>query len=910
MGKETRSQRNDKRWAKKEKKRLKKIRKKNRKWYVKLSTGLSKFIGVCTLMSVFVVLGAAGWFWNKEGESISKNIAEGFRIAKTIDAAQFDKLDPTQLLDGDGTVIREFKERNFTYLNLKEDDDLFDKVSDVVVSIEDERFYDHKGFDYYAVGTALYGYAKGNDLRGASTITQQVVKNTYLTQEQTTSRKIQEAVIAQELEKKFSKREILEFYVNQNYYANGQYGLATASNYYYGKPVAELTNGELAVLTGIPNNPTVYDPVRNPDNATKKRNVILLKMRQLEKISEKEYEEEKNKPLELAINKIPIDNSVNDYAQSLAVHEAVEALMEETGFAFEYWFDTDESHSAYKSAYDDRYLQVREDILRGGYKIETSIDQEKQAILQKAVDDQMSIYKHKNPETGLYKKQASAVTIDNRTNEVVAIVGGRSQEGNHYNRAYLGARQPASAIKPFVAYAPAFEKGKLPQNTMTDKALKGGPTNWYDGYRGSVTLRYALEQSINTVAYQLVQDVGGDVAAKKMVDMEFASLRPHDNNPIISIGGFTIGTTPLELTRGLNTLVNEGNYFRSSSLRKITHLHTEEVLVDLSEREAKPVYEPEASYMTLDVMKGVVNNGTGKASNWGYKNIAGKTGTSNGRKDLWFIGATPHYSTSVWVGEDTPAPQPFAVASTPPAIFKQAMQTLHKGLPDKDFVMPANVTRDSNGSFAVLKKIKAKGNTKQLDRINAEGKRKKQESQTLRSRLSDLDYRLIHGLSWEEEEKRENIAKSRIESLEGAILGSPEQFGNIQALYDDAMGSLMNVKRESAKKELIKQLERAFSAKLGEKRTVEKQREEEARRKKEEEERLKQREIQQRREEERREEERLERELKEESRREEAELNNRLNQGQSSDNYSDDNENDDEEMEYMEEDIEVGEVGG
>lgn len=797
-----------------EEKLEKKRRRKARKWYVKLPIFLLKSFITLLVIGIVAGLGGGAWFWSEHGESISENVAEGYRIAETIDRAHFDTVEPTQLVDGEGKIIREFKERSYEYLDLQEDDDLYQKVSDVVTSIEDERFYRHKGFDYYGVGVAVINYIRGGELRGASTITQQVVKNTYLTQAQTLERKIQEAVIAQELEKVFTKREILEFYVNGNYYANGRYGLASASNYYYSKPVEELTSGEMAVLIGIPNNPTVYDPTREPENVLHKRNVILAKMLELGKISQEEYETEKDKDLNLKITPAPIDNSITDFAESYAIDNAVELMMERSGFEFKYWFDTVEEKEAYNAAHSEMYVQMREAILKGGYIIETSINHEKQAQLQKAIDDRMSIYTRKDSETGLYEKQASAVTIDNRTNEVVAIVGGRSQEGNTFNRAHLGERQPASSIKPFVSYAPAFDRGLLPQSIMADRPINNGPKNWYSGYRGDMTLRYAIEQSVNTVAYRLLVDNGVDVGLEKLAQMEFGDLDPNDQNPIISLGGFTYGTTPLDMAKGLNTFVNQGQYTDPSSVRRIVQRNTEEVLYDRKEDvRYKEVYSPEASYMTLDIMKGVLKIGSGKLADFGYPHIAGKTGTSNDRKDQWFIGTTPYYATAVWVGNDKPSEQEFEVSLRPMEIFGQAMKGMHQGLPVVDFNKPNTLTRHSDGSFTVRKAAKQEKDPKQLQREQDEQSRINNETSALQKRLDDLDYRLVHGLTLKEEEERERYAELRIQMVSQEDVRSEDDFNQIELLYNEALNALERVKRQSVKTKLTNQLETVYAGK-------------------------------------------------------------------------------------------------
>lgn len=814
MGENTRSQRHEKKAPIKQTKgqmnrSAKKLKRKQRKWYVKLPVNVFKFIMWSIVLGVVGIVIGASLLWGKFGDEVSNSITEGFAISKTISKEQFEKVEPTKLYDKDNNLIKELKERNFQYLSFSEDDELYKKISDTVVSIEDERFYRHKGFDYYGVVVSGVSYALGGgELRGASTITQQLVKNTYLSQEQTMTRKIKEAVIAQELEKKFSKREILEFYVNDNYYGNGQYGLATASQYYYGKPVADLSVGELAVLTGIPNNPTIYDPINQPENSFKKRNVILGKMLELKKIDEKTYAVESQKKLTLNVTPSDIDNSITKYDQSFALFHAVENVMKANGFRFEYWFDSNENLAAYQEDYDKVFLKTREDILKGGYVIETSIDSQKQDILQQAVDNGLSGFFSKNEETGLYLKQASATTIDNKTNEVVAIVGGRSQEGNTYNRAYLGARQPGSAMKPFLAYAPAFENGYVPQSIIEDRAITNGPKNWYSGYKGNVSIQYALDQSINTIAYRLMDEAGTKKVMKKLSNMEFRALRPEDNNPITAVGGFTQGVTTAEMTSAMATLVNGGQYVQATNVRKITKSTTDEVVYDKSKEQKKQIYEDGASYLTLEAMKGVVDNGTGKSADWGYKNLGGKTGTTDGNKDLWFTGTTPHYSTSVWVGDDIPSTQG-ELSYITQGIFRNVMKQLHVGKSDVDFAMPNSVYRRGNLYYH----NKTNSNEKQDTRLKEEKSRKANELQAQKTRLTEQDYRIIHGLSKSEEESRERKAQSKIQLLKDYTLYSVEDFDKTTSYYNKAIKAIELVKHQRAFNQLTDELEIAMNNK-------------------------------------------------------------------------------------------------
>lgn len=805
------------RHKRRQKKRAKKARKKARPLAIKIVSGVGKTVG--TVLITIPVVGAFGAavFWNEKGEEISGYITEGYAIAKTIDKAQFEVIDPTVLLDGNGSVIREFKERNYQYISLAEDDVLFQKVSDVVVSIEDERFYEHEGFDYYGVVAAVVNYVRGGDLRGASTITQQLVKNTYLSQEQTMGRKITEAVISQEMENVLTKREILEYYVNDNYYSRGQYGLETAAHYYYSKPVKELSAGELAVLAGIPNNPTIYDPIENPENAREKRDIILGKMRELGKLSQAEYEAEVAKPLNLAVTENPVDNTVIAYEESFAIHNAVEDVMQVEGFTFDYWFDTVAEQQDYITNYNEFYFQTYEDIMRGGYIIETSIDQAKQEELQTVVDNAFEGYWETDAETGLYAKQGAATIVDNRTHEVVAIVGGRTQEGNTFNRAFQSARQPGSTIKPFVAYTPAWEMGYTLNDTYADKAIENGPKNWYPGYWGDVTLRYGLEQSINTIPYRLMKEYGTLAALDKLANMNFSNLHPYDDNPIIAVGGFTLGTNTTEMAGATAALANDGVYHEATNIRKITDTRTDAVIHDQSKVEGKRVYQSGASYLTLMGMQDVVDK-TAPSRDWGYKYLAGKTGTTDDNKELWFIGATPYYSAAVYVGYDTPVEQDnIATSNIVGELFREGMRNVHRDLPVIDFDRPATVQKEGTDMWVVADQ----GTRVQSQRLADEEARKDAEAQAMSARISELDYRIIYGLSKEEEEARERKARAAITVLENFTLEDPEAITEAERLYQNALTVIRDVKRDSAVGTLKEAVNQAMEAKNQEKYALE-----------------------------------------------------------------------------------------
>ncbi|MBU3111661.1 transglycosylase domain-containing protein [Clostridium lacusfryxellense] len=660
----------------------------------KIVKGLLIFSAIM-LISATVVLGYVSF---KYGDRIKATIKDGNTVAQTINKTAFNSRKPTQFYDSDGKLLKEFNTNTYYYTKV---DDLNPYVADAVTSIEDERFYEHHGIDYKGIRRSVWVYvkSKGSTLQGGSTITQQLARNVFLTFDVTLWRKLEEAVIAQKLEERYSKSEILEFYVNNVNYGNGCYSVESAAQYYFQKSNTDLDLSQIAMLAAIPNNPSFYNPTYNLDNTIKRRNLVLSKMLSLGKISQNDYDIAKAEVIKLNIKK-SVKSEPIDYSVQYAVHNATLKLMEQDGFVLKYNFTNDTNRKTYFKKYNAEYAIKEKQLLAGRYRIDTSIDSAKQEKLQVIVDNQLQKYTDTNNATGLYKKQGASVTIDNTTGEVVAIVGGRSQYGNTFNRGFLSVRQPGSAIKPLVAYTPAFERGYIPESEYEDKeieVLSNGKTVHINNddfkNRGQVSLRYALEISINTVAYRLVGETGVQKSLNYLRNMQFKYITPQDTNPIIAIGGFTKGVTPVEMASGYSTLSRNGTFITPTNIRKITNTVINEVLFENKHAQTK-VYDSGASYLMTDALKGVLTNSHSTGSGLSLSNYpyaAGKTGTTDKSKDCWFVGYTPYYTTSVWVGNDIPAPQNMFGANEPGRIWKEYMQYLHKNLEQKDFTRPNTV---------------------------------------------------------------------------------------------------------------------------------------------------------------------------------------------------------------------------
>ncbi|NLZ33955.1 MAG: penicillin-binding protein, partial [Clostridiales bacterium] len=712
---------------------------------LKTKKRLTTTLIVFTTLLILIISSIFGVYF-KNRYNISNAIKNGYLKIENIKKEDFNNKYPTKLYDKDGNLLREFKVIEYQYVNIN---NINDFIKNSFIAIEDERFYKHKGIDYIGIMRSLSKIilSKGEIIQGGSTITQQLAKNMFLTFDVDIYRKLEEMVIAQELEKKFSKDEILEFYLNNIYFGYGCYGVESASNYFFSKSNKDLTLSESAFLSAITNNPTLFDPINNFDNTTKRKENILNKMFELGYISEEELNTAMEEKIELNIKETYFNNELVKYEESYAINNAIEILMKENGFKHKYIFNSKEEREEYLKEYNEAYSKYKEELLIGGYEIYTSIDLEKQKELQAIVDQEFYGFSNVQ-ENGLYMRQAAATVIDNSNGEVVAIVGGRSQEGNTFNRAFLGARQPGSTLKPLISYTPAFEKGLYPDYVMEDKKIEGGPLNWYSGYKGDVTLRYATEISLNTIPYRLTNNLGMDLVLGKLEDMEFGFLTEDDKTPIISIGGLTQGTTTLEMAAAYSTLARNGEYISPSSVRKIIKSYNKEIVYE-NDYYKKRVFDEGASYLMTDTMKGVLlkPHGTGysaRMSNW--KNQAGKTGSTDYDKDIWTIGYTPYYTTAVWVGDEIPTPI-YSGYEAPKNIWRNIMNYLHQGLEDIEFKKPDTVYIENN----LLKTKPTKDNELLSDRIKIENERKLNEDLFQKNRLEESEYRIKYSLTEEEE---------------------------------------------------------------------------------------------------------------------------------------------------------------
>lgn len=637
------------------------------------------------LVLLFVFLLACIFLGIKYGSTVIKYKKEAKELVEAGGEDIFKKSLTSIVYDKDGNVIAELNgSKDSYYLTSNKIPYIVKKA--FIVS-EDRKFYDHGGVDYSAVMRAFVALVQndGEVTQGGSTITQQLARNIYLTHEVSIERKLKEIFIAWELEDIYTKDEILEFYINNIYFANGLYGIESAAESYFNKSASELTTSEMVFLCAIPNNPTLYDPLEKMENTLKRRDRILKQMYDYGEIDQETYIDAINEGITLT----PSEKIVNNYVETFIRYSATLELMKLDGFLFKYQFESDEEKEEYTNIYNEEYSKCNGLLFTGGYRIYTTIDMNKQNVLQKTLDNALSNYEETG-EDGVYSFQGSATCIDNSTGYVVAIVGGRSQDSEGYtlNRAYQSHRQPGSSIKPLLVYTPMFERGYTPNTLVVDEKIEGGPQNATKTYVGKTNIRTAVEQSINTIAWKLLEGMGISNGLTYLQNMKFGKIVESDYVPAVAIGGFTYGVSTLEMASGYSTIANDGIYRDPTCIRRIKDSLGNIILDNGSNTiNQKKIYQTNASRMMTNVLEGVLAGGTGRKYNINNAICAGKTGTTNDTKDVWFVGYSTYYTTAVWCGYDIPKEINDGYGNTCAGlIWKDFMEEIHTGLEKKNFL--------------------------------------------------------------------------------------------------------------------------------------------------------------------------------------------------------------------------------
>lgn len=670
--------------------------KKNKKKHKKFWLGVKIFL----LLLLLAILGVLIVFYFKFGDELLKWKNEATKIIENSTVDTFRSSETSMVYSSNNSVVAKLKgDKDSYYLTF---DEIPQYVKDAMVAIEDRDFFEHDGVNFLSTFKAAALLVKSKIMgekiqRGGSTITQQTAKLVFLTNAKTYERKIREIFIAYEMEKKYSKNQILEFYINNMYFANGYYGIEAAAKGYFSKPASELTLPETAFLCAIPNNPSLYDPFDNYDNTINRKSRILEQMMDEGVITAAQYSDANYE--DIVLNPAEAIKTQN-YMTTFAVRCAVKALMQSQGFEFKYKFDSTAEEEEYNKNYDEVYNECHSLLYTGGYRIYTTLNKKKQKLLQKSVNEQLSSFKEKKD--GVYTLQGAATCIDNKTGYVVAVVGGRKQKsitGYTLNRAFQSYRQPGSSFKPLVVYTPQLERDYTPDTIVDDTYFEDGPRNSDGVYSGKIPLRYAVEKSKNVIAWKLFEELTPKTGLSYVLKMNFNRIDANDYFPAASLGGLTNGVTTVEMASGYSTIENDGVFREPTCIKKITDSEGNTIVNNNKLRKEKHVYEKNATRMMTSILTGVLKTGTAAGHALSNMACAGKTGTTSDKKDGWFCGFTPYYTTAVWVGYDTPKTLSNLYGSTYPlSIWEDFMGKIHEGLSYEDFKPYENENSNSGGN--------------------------------------------------------------------------------------------------------------------------------------------------------------------------------------------------------------------
>ncbi|NCO23604.1 MAG: hypothetical protein COZ07_04355 [Candidatus Infernicultor aquiphilus] len=555
----------------------------------------------------------------------------------------------SKVYDINGKIITEFFQENRNPVKLSE---IPPALINAFIAIEDSEFYKHKGISFRGIlRGALWENFKNTILspkegkpQGGSTITQQLAINIFLNREISLNRKIKDILLALQIERNFTKDEILEMYLNEIYFGHGAYGVQAAAQMYFNKSVQDLNLAECALLAGLPRGPSYYSPILNPEVSLNRRNIILNRMFKLGYISKEEMEKTKQNPIKLDYNN-KRDKITAPYFSTFILSQ----LLEEYGANIVY---------------------------KGGLKIYTTLDLEMQNFAEKALQE--SVY------------EGAIIAIEPQTGYIKAMVGGKDFEKSKFNRATQAYRQPGSAFKPFI-YLTALDNGFTPSNIIEDSPVTfengWSPKNYEKEFRGPVTLREAFELSINVVGVKLLEQVG----VNKVINYAHKAGIKSELRSDLSLALGTSEITPLEIASAYATIANLGvRVDPIISIIRIEDYNGKIIKENIPQK--KKLFKEETCYVLIKMMEGVIERGTGLSAQIG-RPAAGKTGTTNDFVDAWFIGFTPDLVTAVYIGNDDRKPlgnkMTGGVVAAP--VWAKFMKSALKNNDKKDFLQPDKV---------------------------------------------------------------------------------------------------------------------------------------------------------------------------------------------------------------------------
>ncbi|WP_127492195.1 transglycosylase domain-containing protein [Paenibacillus glycanilyticus] len=562
-------------------------------------------------------------------------------------------------------------------------DSLPEELIEAVVAVEDKRFFEHKGTDLQGIGRAMVtNLTNGKKVQGASTITQQLAKNVFLSQERTWTRKWKELLLAEKIEKNYDKQQILTFYLNQIYFGEGAWGIKKASELYFGVPVNELSLTQSALLAGIVKAPSALSPYSHPEEAKARRNVVLKLMKDQGKIDQAAYEASVKEPLHIQSSKPSSSDAIKyPYFIDQVIREA-----------------------------SQKYGLTENEVLHGGFRIYTTMDTK----MQEAAEDvysQDSLFPASSSDQLI---QSGAVLVDPKDGGIRALIGGRGEQPfRGFNRAVQLKRQPGSTMKPISVYTPALERGYTPDSTLMDEPVNFGgyqPKNAGGSYHGEVSIYEALIHSYNVPAVSLLNEMGIDAGmeAAKRFGIE---LTDTDRTLGLALGGLQEGVSPLAMAEAFGVFANDGTRIPAHSISRIDSAEGE-TIAEYDSNVSVKVTEPVVARTMTAMLEGVVKEGTGDAASLGDRPVAGKTGTTEmpgtggeGMKDNWFVGYTPQLVGAVWLGYDHTDTSHYLTTTSKAAaaVFQKLMS---EALQDEPVMAFANMP-------AIAKKPKETGKAKE-----------------------------------------------------------------------------------------------------------------------------------------------------------------------------------------------------
>lgn len=567
----------------------------------------------------------------------------------------------SQIYDKNGKLIANIFEQHRFYAKYEE---FPPKLIEALIAIEDTAFFEHNGVNIDAIFRAALKIIKtgGQTMEGASTLTQQFIKNTELTSERTLNRKIKEALLAYKMETLLSKEEILERYLNFIFFGHGYYGVKTAARGYFHKELDELSLKEIAMLVGMPKAPSSYDPTKHFDLSVSRANNVIARLYSLGWISKNDYE--------IAMKETPkvYDDTLTQNVAPYVVDEVIKQLSPQFS-----------------------------DLKTGGYQITLNLDLEVQKMAREALKFGYDEIIKRDKDANLSTLNGAMVVVNHQNGDVLALVGGVDYEKSHYNRATQSTRQPGSSFKPFL-YQIAINLGYSTMSEVPDisRIFESAeedwkPKNYGSNFQGLITLKQALTASRNLATINLALEIGLDVVYSKLLEFGFSQNIPADLS--IVLGSF--GISPLEFAKFYTMFGNYGVIKEPVLIREIKNKNGV-LIAQFNSKETK-VSEAGQTFLVLDMMKSVVEKGTGRNARVADIEIAGKTGTSNKSIDAWFCGLTPEIEALIWYGNDNNKPMRYTEggARTAAPVFKDFLTRYIAAFPEtkRKFDVPNDVRR-------------------------------------------------------------------------------------------------------------------------------------------------------------------------------------------------------------------------